>query len=175
MMRNTNNQRSNVDETSVEDTTGRSRDLVPTAPAHSCLLPPPDPPYTRPRLPDDLRQYSSKLDQVRGPLRTTSDGKLVGEDTGDWLVLDTPPHDAENLLRNETKAPSISLPEAKNGATGLENSRARDPLGRILREGLSSRLRRTSANGTYTEVPAQSKVHADVEQVQEKREGGVDV
>jgi hypothetical protein len=120
-MQNTYSQRSDADKTRAEETTGKSRDLVLTIPTHSCLMPPPDPLYTRSRLPDDRRQYSSKLDQVRGPLRTTSDGNLVGEDTGDWLVLDTPPHDAESLIRREKEGPSVSLPEAKNGATGLEN------------------------------------------------------
>jgi hypothetical protein len=80
----------------------------------------------RARLPTFMRQYSSKLDQMRGPLRTTSDGNLVYEDTGDWLVLDTPSHDAENPSQKEKKnAPTIDLPEAKNGATGDERPRKR--------------------------------------------------
>jgi hypothetical protein len=61
-----------------------------------------------------LLRYSSKLDQMRGPLHTTSEGNLVDEYTGDWLVLETPPHDAEDRMQNEKKnALAIDFPEAK--------------------------------------------------------------
>lgn len=56
----------------------------------------PDIPTRRPRLPDGIQHYSSKLDQSKGPLRTTADGDLMEDDTGDWLVLDTPPNHTED-------------------------------------------------------------------------------
>ncbi|KAF2826326.1 hypothetical protein CC86DRAFT_417410, partial [Ophiobolus disseminans] len=74
---------------------------------------------------------------------TTSDGNLVNEDTGDWLVLATHPHDTEHREiaaqkgRIIPQGPVISLPEAKNGATGLDNPRARKPLMRLLRNKFS--------------------------------------
>lgn len=93
----------------------------------------------RPRIPHEARRYSSKLDATHGALRTTSDGNLVDEDTGDWLLIDTPPHDQEDremtmqIDKKIAKGPAISLPEAKNGATGLNNPRTRKPFMRLLR------------------------------------------
>jgi hypothetical protein len=71
-------------------------------------------------------------------LRTTSNGNLVNEDTGDWLVLRTPPHDWEDLeivMKNKevAKGPSIGLPESENRTTGLDGPRAHESLGRLWR------------------------------------------
>ncbi|KAF2243501.1 hypothetical protein BU26DRAFT_466178 [Trematosphaeria pertusa] len=98
----------------------------------------------RARLPSFAMQYTSALDKTRGPLRTTSDGNLIAEDTGDWLLLDTPPHDAEDRVdlaakantarrRSSANGPVIGMPEAKNGATGLDDPRRRKPVARVLR------------------------------------------
>lgn len=72
-----------------------------------------------PRLDDSLREYLSLLDETCGPLRTTTDGNLLEEDTGDWLLLDTPPHDVQGkeMEKAKSKGPALSLPESKNGAT----------------------------------------------------------
>lgn len=130
----------------------------------------------RPRLDDSLRQYSSKLDQTRGPLGTTTDGNLIDEDTGDWLVLDTPPHDDEDKDAKKARAqgPAIGLPESKNGATGLDNPRARKSLMRLLRNRVSGSdrlpLKREDAEGI-----ARRELRTLMEEVREKNEEKVDM
>jgi hypothetical protein len=100
-------------------------------------------PSRRSRLPDSARYHASKLDKSQGPLRSTSDGNLIEEETGDWIILDTPPHSEEDrgiaLAKNKSarKGPSLTLPESKNGATGLDNPRARKPIRRLIRNKLS--------------------------------------
>lgn len=130
----------------------------------------------RPRLDDSLRQYSSKLDETRGPLRTTADGNLIDEDTGDWLILDTPPHDDENKDAGKGKAPgpAIGLPESKNGATGLDNPRARKPLMRLLRNRFSG-SDRLPVEQENAEVMAKRKFHAEMKEVREKNGKKVDL
>ncbi|KAI1522384.1 Atrophin-1 multi-domain protein, partial [Pyrenophora tritici-repentis] len=92
------------------------------------------------RLTDLFTDYASVLDTTRGPLRTTSDGNLIAEVSGDWLVLATPPHSADDrelaLLKKPqpaTKLPTLWMPECKNGATAFDNPRTRKPLARLLR------------------------------------------
>ncbi|KAI8943419.1 hypothetical protein NX059_001431 [Plenodomus lindquistii] len=103
-------------------------------PSPSPHLSTPNPPK-RPRLPASVSHYHSSLDISRGPLRTTSDGNLISEASGDWLLLETPPHDREDRRLEEAKVnvPAIGLPEAKNGATGLESARSRDGVGKMMR------------------------------------------
>jgi hypothetical protein len=117
----------------------------------------------RTRLPDSLRQYSSKLDDLRGPLRTTSDGNLVDEDTGDWLVLDTPSHDAEDRIQKATKnAFAIDLPEAKNGATGNVHPRKRMSLAQYVSSKLLRGSHREPVVGEDPETAARRKLHDSV-------------
>ncbi|CAE7195187.1 hypothetical protein PTNB73_08484 [Pyrenophora teres f. teres] len=92
------------------------------------------------RLTDPFSDYASVLDSTRGPLRTTSDGNLLEEESGDWLILATPPHSADDrelaLLQTSkptTKLPVLWMPECKNGATAFDNPRTRKPLARLLR------------------------------------------
>jgi len=104
-------------------------------------MPIPEPTPRTQYLSDTLSDYTSLLDSTHGPLRTTSDGNLVEEDSGDWLVLATPPHSqsARNFAvtkcsRADAKTlPAIGLPESKNGATGLDDPRARKSLVRLLK------------------------------------------
>ncbi|EDU46613.1 conserved hypothetical protein [Pyrenophora tritici-repentis Pt-1C-BFP] len=114
------------------DTETRSIKLSPTPS-------PSRPPYSQ-RLTDLFTDYASVLDTTRGPLRTTSDGNLIAEVSGDWLVLATPPHSADDrelaLLKKPqpaTKLPTLWMPECKNGATAFDNPRTRKPLARLLR------------------------------------------
>lgn len=124
---------------------------------------------SRPRLTDSIYHYSSRLDITQGALRTTTDGNLLGEDTGDWLMLETPPHNEEDQeiakQRDEKAAerPPISLPEAKNGATGLDNPRARKPLFRLLRNKLSG-SDRPPAEKEDPKIKAKKQLHADMMQ-----------
>ncbi|RMZ67250.1 hypothetical protein GMOD_00001148 [Pyrenophora seminiperda CCB06] len=119
----------------------------------SCSIPSDDrnisepPPQSSPESPlkpqrqsATFSEWSSILDQTRGPLRTTSDGNLIEEESGDWLILATPPHSRDDrelaLQKHPNKAvkiPAIGLPESKNGATGLDDPRTRKPLARILK------------------------------------------
>jgi hypothetical protein len=104
---------------------------------------PDETPPRRPRLPDFLLHCSSRLDASGGPLHSTSDGNLVREETGDWLALDTPPHNVEGreiAIEKDKKAsrgPSLTVPKAKNGATALDDPRARKPIARLIRNKLS--------------------------------------
>jgi hypothetical protein len=117
----------------------------------------------RTRLPDSLRQYSSKLDDLRGPLRTTSDGNLVDEDTGDWLVLDTPSHDAEDRIQKATKdVPAIDLPEAKNGATGNVHPRKRMSLGQYVSSQWLRGNGRTPVAEEDPETAARRRLHNSI-------------
>jgi hypothetical protein len=101
-------------------------------------MPPTEPSSARPCIPLEARRYSSRLDATRGALRTTSDGNLISEVTVDYVLLETPAHDQEDRemrMQKEkkiAKGPTISLPEAKNGATGLDNSRKPKTLVRVL-------------------------------------------
>ncbi|KAH8726120.1 hypothetical protein GQ44DRAFT_759126 [Phaeosphaeriaceae sp. PMI808] len=109
-------------------------------------------PAKRNRLPADLDQYSSVLDHTKGPLRTTADGNLIQEESGDWLVLEEPPHNLEDRIialkkdkgaaKGPAKGPAIGLPESKNGANGLDNPRTSAPMARILRNRLSKSIRK---------------------------------
>ncbi|KAH7411929.1 hypothetical protein DE146DRAFT_751076 [Phaeosphaeria sp. MPI-PUGE-AT-0046c] len=128
----------------------------------------------RPRLDDSLRQYSSQLDETRGPLRTTADGNLLNEDTGDWLLLDTPPHDDidQDMNKARPKGPAISLPESKNGATGLDNPRARKPLMRLLRNKLSG-SDRLPADCEDAEDLTRRKLRAEMDEARKKDENKV--
>jgi hypothetical protein len=126
----------------------------------------------RARLPTFMRQYSSKLDQMRGPLRTTSDGNLVYENTGDWLVLDTPSHDAENPSQKEKKnAPTIDLPEVKNGATGDERPRKRMLFSQYVSHSLFRRKQVVSGDPDTL----MRKLHGWVEDLQDRGESKVDM
>jgi hypothetical protein len=69
----------------------------------------------RPRVPQGAMYTASALDKKRGPLRTTSDGNLIEEETGDWLFLDT----KEVGQRPSPRRAREGLPEAKNGANGM--------------------------------------------------------
>ncbi|KAF2031574.1 hypothetical protein EK21DRAFT_38043, partial [Setomelanomma holmii] len=125
-------------------------------------------PPRRLRLPTYAQSFSSKLDQSNTPLRTTSDGKLIDEDTGDWLVLDTPPHDSEDreiAWKNKkvTRGPLIGLPESKNGATGLDDPRARKPLARLLRNKWHG-FDRLPAHEEDPEILERKKLRAEIMQ-----------
>lgn len=93
----------------------------------------------RRRLLGSLDSQIARLDEIHGPLRTTGDGNLVQETTGDFVILSAPPHSAEDLAiaieknKHAAQGPKIILPEAKNGATGLDDPRSRKPLSRVLR------------------------------------------
>lgn len=133
-----------------------------------------NPPSERPRLDDRLRQYSSKLDELQGPLRTTSDGNLIDEDTGDWLILDTPPHDDGDKEMEKKKGPAIGLPESKNGATGLDNPRARKPLMRLLRNRFSG-SDRLPVEQEGPEVVAKRKFNEQLKEAREQKGDKVDM
>ena len=128
---------------------------------------------SRPCIPDIARRYSSKLDATQGALRTTSDGNLFSETTGDYVILNTPPHDREDRemalqkSKQVARGPAIGLPEAKNGATAFDDPRARKPFLRVLRNKLSG----SDRPPPDTEDPAvveRRKLHSDITQVQEK-------
>lgn len=121
---------------SHDEMTGREIDPIPSP---NTAMPSPETKSPRSRLSDIIYQYSSLLDESRGPLRTTADGNLIKEDSGDWLLLDTPPYDLEDRqlaskdTTKATKTPAIGLPESKNGATGFDDPRARKPLARLIK------------------------------------------
>ncbi|PSN68214.1 hypothetical protein BS50DRAFT_468288, partial [Corynespora cassiicola Philippines] len=109
-----------------------------------------DPPYSyRPRLDNFAMRYTSKRDILEGPLRTTSQGNLIEEETGDWLLMETPAEPGPTRTREFWESeestgtpkpkslPVIDLPEAKNGATGLDDPRTRKPLARTLKNALT--------------------------------------
>jgi hypothetical protein len=160
-MQPTNKTRNTKDPISTEKLAEESKHPSPSPP-HAFLTPTPAF-SSRTRLPDSLRQYSSKLDDQRGPLRTTSDGNLVDEDTGDWLVLDTPPHGAEDDMQKATKnAPVIDLPEAKNGATGNVHPRKRMSLAQYVSSKLLRGSHREPVVGEDPETAARRKLHDSV-------------
>ena len=134
-------------------------------------MPPSETSPKRPRLNDSVYHFASKLDQTQGALRTTSDGNLIDEDTGDWLVLDTPAHEPEIT---SLKGPTIGLPESKNGATGLDNPRARKSLVRLLRNKIlgSDRLPPEEED---PEVVARKKLLEEIGQIREGASGKVDM
>lgn len=79
---------------------------------------------------------TSHLEVIQGPLRAASDGKLVEEQTGDIIHLDTPDHEAQkHYLENDIHASTrrFAIPEMKNGATALDDPRARKPIARVLK------------------------------------------
>ena len=86
-------------------------------------------------------KYTAKLDMLHGPLRTTSDGGLIDEDTGEWLKLDTfaenTTHKHAAIVTDGPNSPWIAMPEAKNGATGLDPPRARKSIHRVFRNWLT--------------------------------------
>jgi hypothetical protein len=59
-----------------------------------------------------VRRYSARLDDTEGLLRTTMDGNLVDDETGYWLLLDTPPHESKI-----GKSRSRKSPERRMGGT----------------------------------------------------------
>jgi hypothetical protein len=134
----------------------------------------------RPRIPDHARRYCSRLDVTHGALRTTSDGNLLDEDTGDWLILDTPPHSQEDRDiaaqkdKSVGKGPVISLPEAKNGATGLDNPRARKPLARLLWNKLTGSDRAPQEEAEDVVVVAKRRLKDEMVEVR-KMEGKMDM
>ncbi|KAF2688871.1 hypothetical protein K458DRAFT_293305 [Lentithecium fluviatile CBS 122367] len=103
--------------------------LQPTSPARTPT------PEARPRLSEYMMQYTSARDLRDGPHRTTTDGDLIEAETGEYLVLeDFSPENmsASRTDTGKTRGPEIPLPEAKNGATGLDAPRRPKPLGRVL-------------------------------------------
>ncbi|KAH7089597.1 hypothetical protein FB567DRAFT_590407 [Paraphoma chrysanthemicola] len=119
-------------------------------------------PHFRPRLPDEVRSYTSKLDQYNVSLRTTSDGNLVNEDTGDWLN------------KTAAKGPSIGLPESKNGATGLDPPRARKPLGRLLRNKWHH-FDRLPPENEHPQTLGQERLQRDVSALLQQANPAVDI
>jgi hypothetical protein len=103
-------------------------------------MPPSDAPGPRQRLSESVSQYLSTLDVSHGPLRATSDGTLVKEETGDHVNLELPPrnHDvhkhAPRTGRKTTQVPILDLPEAENGGTGLDDPRKRRSLVRWFKD-----------------------------------------
>jgi hypothetical protein len=101
---------------------------------------PSDAPVPRPKLPESFHQYTSRLDATKGPIRATSDGILVEENTGDYVDLDFPPHNrdlrepAPTTDRSATRAPIVELPEASNGGTGLEDPRKRRSVKQFFKD-----------------------------------------
>jgi len=101
---------------------------------------PSDTPASRPKLPESVHQLSSRLDVSQGPLRATSDGVLVKEQTGDYVNLDLPPRNRDAREPAPTtgtataKAPIIELPEASNGGNGLDDPRKRKSIGQAFRD-----------------------------------------
>ena len=101
---------------------------------------PSDTSASRPKLPESVHQYSSRLDVSQGPLRATSDGVLVKEQTGDYVNLDLPLRNRDALEPAPTtgmataKAPIIELPEASNGGNGLDDPRKRKSVGQVFKD-----------------------------------------
>ncbi|KAF1938835.1 hypothetical protein EJ02DRAFT_436812 [Clathrospora elynae] len=149
---------------------GKEGKNAPSYTSHACTsMSTPDTPPPRPRLPGAFCRYSSKLDESHGPLRTTSDGNLIEEESGDWLVLDTSPHGQEGRnigLQKDRKAsmsPTIGLPESKNGATGLDDPRARKPLARLIKNRWTG-SDRLPAEGKDPVVTARKEIQATATQ-----------
>jgi hypothetical protein len=121
-------------------------------------------------------EIPSQRPRPKRPLRTTADRGLIEEDTGDWLVLDTPPcnsKDGKISLQSDqkpatAKSPAIGLPEAKNGATGLDNPRTRKPIMRLLRNKFYG-LDRPSVKGEEnSQVVSKKKLCNEIKELREK-------
>ncbi|KAH7073843.1 hypothetical protein BKA63DRAFT_491800 [Paraphoma chrysanthemicola] len=156
----------------------RNGAAVPDEPAKVLMSRSEGPPF-RPRLPNEVQSYTSKLDQHNISLRTTSDGNLVDEDTGGWLILETPPHDKEDReivfkSKTEAKGPLIGLPESKNGATGLDHPRARKPLGRLLRNKWHH-FDRLSPENEHPQTLAREQLQRDVSTLLQHANPAVDI
>lgn len=156
--------------TAIDEHTYITTSLITTL-LSTYTMSPSDTSPKRPRLSDSVYHFSSKLDQTQGALRTTSDGNLVDEDTGDWLVLDTPAHEPEIT---SSKGRTISLPESKNGATGLDNPRTRKSLVRLLRNKIlgSDCLQPEEED---PEIVTRKKLLEDVGQIREGASARVDM
>ncbi|KAH7117575.1 hypothetical protein B0J11DRAFT_405312, partial [Dendryphion nanum] len=90
----------------------------------------------------------SKVERVKGPLRTTAMGNIVSEKTGDFIELDTQafvPQKCDSRIKGDPKnrvAPPIgTLAEAKNGDVGLTNPRSRKALARVVKNWLTGSSR----------------------------------
>ena len=101
---------------------------------------PSDTSASRPKLLESVHQYSLRLDVSQGPLRATSDGVLVKEQTGDYVNLELPPRNCDAREPVHTTgmatatAPIIELPEASNGGNGLEDPRKRKSVGQVFKD-----------------------------------------
>jgi hypothetical protein len=92
---------------------------------------PTDTPPPRFRLVGEFNRYTSPLDETRVLLRTTSDGNLLEEESGDWLVLDKPPHDAEDRELESQSPTQVS----KYPTVVYRNQRTAPPASTILAHG----------------------------------------
>lgn len=97
-------------------------------------------PASRPKLPESIHQYSSRLDVSQGPLRATSDGVLVKEQIGGYVNLDLPLRNrdarepAPTTSGATTKAPIIELPKASNGGNGLDDPRKQKSVKQLSKD-----------------------------------------
>lgn len=83
---------------------------------------------------------SSRVEEENGILRLDSDGKIVEEDTGDLVHLDIPDDEAQQYYAEvdpHALSRRFAIPENKNGATGLDNPRARKPVMRVVKNWLT--------------------------------------
>ncbi|KAK7180406.1 hypothetical protein PSPO01_13563 [Paraphaeosphaeria sporulosa] len=83
---------------------------------------------------------ASRLDKTKGILRVDSDGRIIEEDTGDIVNLDVPDDEAQQYYSEvDPYATSrrFAIPEMKNGATALDDPRARKPMLRVVKNWLT--------------------------------------
>ncbi|KAL5404630.1 hypothetical protein PMIN04_012553 [Paraphaeosphaeria minitans] len=85
-------------------------------------------------------KMSSRLEGLNGVLRVDSDGKIISEETGDLVHLDIPDDEAQQYY-SEVDPHALSrrfaIPEMKNGATALDDPRARKPILRVVKNWLT--------------------------------------
>lgn len=89
-------------------------------------------------------KMTSGLDETNGPLRVVSDGKIVEGDTGDLVHLDIPDDEAQQYYTEVNPyalSRRLAIPEAKNGATGLDDPRSRKPISRVVKNWLTGSSR----------------------------------
>ncbi|KAF2443293.1 hypothetical protein P171DRAFT_473620 [Karstenula rhodostoma CBS 690.94] len=117
--------------------------LTPTTKQLTKMSPPSSPSQQNPPTAPAWKM-TSLTDETHGPLRIDTDGTLIPEATGDLIHLDTPTPDAQEYYTAvNPHAPSrrFAIPEAKNGATGLDDARARKPIARVVKNWLTGSSR----------------------------------
>ncbi|KAF2006171.1 hypothetical protein P154DRAFT_615531 [Amniculicola lignicola CBS 123094] len=77
--------------------------------------------------------HRSKLDDLRGPIRSDSMGDLVEEETGDWLDLAAATALPASRSKSARGPPNPYLQERKNGGTGWDDARKPKTFSRLLK------------------------------------------